>query len=95
MKKLSTIIITLAFVSCTSKLYNPTEVNVNKREIASLTELQQGKEIFSGKCGGCHKLPNPEKYQPQVWTKILEKMAPKAKLTVDQKELVYKYVSNY
>jgi len=89
------IILFLAFVSCTTKLYTPSEANVNKRQTASLAELQQGKEIFSAKCGRCHKLPKPEKHQPEEWTKILEKMAPKAKLTADQKALVFKYISNY
>lgn len=95
MKTTIIIILVLTFVSCTTKLYVPSDANVNKRETASLAELQQGKEIFSGKCGGCHKLHKPEKYQPEDWTKILEKMAPKAKLTTDQKALVFKYVSNY
>ncbi|MFZ4707113.1 MAG: c-type cytochrome [Bacteroidales bacterium] len=95
MKTTIVIILVLAFVSCTTKLYIPSEANVNKRETASLIELQQGKEIFSSKCGRCHKLPKPENRQPQEWTKILEKMAPKAKLTADQKALVFKYISNY
>jgi hypothetical protein len=67
---------------------------VNKRETASLAELQQGKEIFSNKCGRCHKLPKPEKHTPEEWTNILEKMVPKAKLAADQKALVFKYISN-
>jgi hypothetical protein len=95
MKTTIIIILVLTLVSCTTKLYIPSEANVNKREAASLAELQQGKEIFSNKCGRCHKLPKPEKHMPEEWTKILEKMAPKAKLTPDQKALVFKYVSNY
>jgi hypothetical protein len=95
MKTTIIIILVLAFVSCTTKLYIPSEANVNKRETASLAELQQGKEIFSNKCGRCHKLPKPEKHMPEEWTKILEKMAPKAKLTADQTALVFKYISNY
>jgi hypothetical protein len=95
MKTTIALILILAFVSCTTKLYVPSEANVNKRETASLSELQQGKEIFANKCGRCHKLPKPEKRQPQEWTKVLEKMAPKARLTSDQKALVFKYISNY
>jgi cytochrome c5 len=95
MKTAIIIILVLAFVSCTTKLYIPSEANVNKRETASLAELQQGKEIYSNKCERCHKLPKPEKHQPEEWTKILKKMAVKAKLTDDQKTLVFKYVSNY
>jgi len=95
MKATIIFILILAFVSCTTKLYVPSEANVNKRETASLAELQKGKEIFSNKCGRCHKLPNPEKHLPDEWTKILGKMALKAKLTAEQKALVFKYVSNY
>jgi hypothetical protein len=95
MRTITAILLILTFASCTTKLYTPSDANVNKRETASLTELQQGKEIFSTKCGRCHKLPNPEKHQPEEWTNILGKMAPKAHLTAEQKALVFKYVSNY
>lgn len=84
----------LASVACTTQIYVPTEANVNKVQTASLAELQQGHDIFQSHCGKCHKLPKPEKHSKDDWTKILAKMAPKAKLNTDQSDLVYKYVVN-
>ncbi|MDD3079840.1 MAG: hypothetical protein PHH37_12165 [Paludibacter sp.] len=57
-------------------------------------DLQKGKEIYENKCGKCHKLFEPEKYKAKQWTKWVDKMAPKAKLNVEQKKLVYKYLTN-
>jgi len=84
----------VASVACTTQLYAPTEANVNKVEPASLAELQQGYDLFQNKCGKCHKLPKPGKHSKDEWQKILVKMAPKAKLSADQSDLVYKYVVN-
>ena len=95
MKATIAVILMYAFVSCTTKLYIPSDANVNKRETASLADLQQGHDIFAAKCERCHKLPKPEKRVPAEWTRVLGKMAIKAKLTPDQKTLVFKYVSNY
>jgi cytochrome c5 len=88
-------ILLLILAACSAKLYVPSEQNVNKRETASLTDLQQGHDLFKNKCGNCHKLPSPSSYDAAKWTKILEKMGPKAKLNQDQVALVYKYVVNY
>lgn len=95
MKKLFTILIVLAFIACSKQIYTPTEANVNKREPATLAELQQGHDLFVKNCGRCHKLPRPESHSAQQWTKVLDKMGPKAKLDKDQVSLVYKFVVNY
>jgi len=84
----------VASVACTTQLYMPTEANVNKAEPASLSELQQGHDIFQSQCCKCHKLPKPTSHTNPEWTKILEKMAPKAKLTTEQSDLVFKYLAN-
>jgi cytochrome c5 len=57
-------------------------------------ELQQGQEMFTASCGRCHKLPNPAAFNAGQWTKIMEKMGPKAKLTAEQQQLVYKFVTH-
>ena len=91
------IIASLLFVecfACTTQLYVPGEANVNKLETASLTELQTGHDLFQNNCDKCHKLPKPDKLTNPQWAKILEKMAPKAKLNTDQSDLIYKYIVN-
>jgi cytochrome c5 len=94
MKPILIALLFIAGVGCTTQFYTPTEANVNKVETASLAELQQGHDLFQNKCGKCHKLPKPAGHSKDEWTKILAKMAPKAKLTTEQADLVYKYVVN-
>jgi cytochrome c5 len=94
MKPLFIALLLVAGVACTTQLYVPTEANVNKVEPATLADLQQGHDLFQNHCGKCHKLPKPAAHSKDEWTKILSKMAPKAKLTADQSSLVYKYVVN-
>lgn len=91
------ILIALLFVAaaaCTSQLYVPTEKNVDKVEKASLTELQQGHDLFMNNCGKCHKLPKPGSHSNTEWKKTLDKMIPKAKLNPDQSYLIYRYLVN-
>jgi cytochrome c2 len=95
MKKTIVVILMLAFVACSTKIYTPTSANVNKKETATLAELQQGHDLFKDKCGKCHKLPKPENRNAEQWTKVLEKMGPMAKLSKEQVSLVYKYVVNF
>ena len=94
MKPILIALLFVASVACTTQLYTPTDANVNKVEKASLAELQQGHDIFQSKCGKCHKLPKPGKHSKDDWTKILTKMAVKAKLNTEQHDLVYKYLVN-
>jgi cytochrome c5 len=94
MKPILFALLIVASVACTTQLYTPSEKNVNKVAPASLVELQQGHDLFQNKCGKCHKLPNPGKHSKDEWTKILAKMAPKAKLSSEQSDLVYKFVVN-
>lgn len=94
MKPVLIALLFVASVACTTQLYTPSEKNVNKIEQASLVELQQGHDLYLGKCGKCHKLHKPGSHSKDEWVKILEKMAPKAKLDTDQANLVFKYVVN-
>lgn len=54
--------------------------------------LAQGNTIFTNSCGKCHDLPNPTDHSAQDWVGIMNSMAPKAKLTEKQHEMVYDYI---
>jgi len=94
MKPILLALLFVAAVACTSQLYVPSEKNVNKFMEASLPELQQGHDLYMNNCGKCHKLPKPGSQSNSGWKKVLEKMAPKAKLTEDQSMLIFKYLVN-
>ena len=98
MKKVSLIaaIVTAVVISaCSTKLYEPSEANVNKRVTASLRDLHKGKEIYAEKCGQCHKIYKPEKFSVKQWGEIMAVMAPKAELSEVEHEYIFRYLVNH
>jgi cytochrome c5 len=54
---------------------------------------KKGKEVYEAKCGRCHDLKTPDTYNEVRWVKIVDWMAPKAKLDAAEKEVVLAYVT--
>lgn len=74
-------------VSC-----GPKSMAVTGPKFSSAEHLTQGKTVFENSCNRCHKLPDPAKHDDQGWIKTLSRMAPKAKLTDEQHQMVYDYL---
>lgn len=89
-------IIAVGFVACTSQKTN--KGTATKTPIKTTTpaneNMAQGKVLFENNCGKCHDLPTVEKFNDEKWKSIVDWMAPKAKLTSQQADMVYLYVSN-
>ena len=85
-----------AFACSTTKKSASVDNNVNKTEqpAALSAELQQGHDLFTNNCGKCHKLPDPASRNTESWRKMVDIMAPKAKLDQTQADLIYKYLVN-
>ncbi len=66
-------------------------VETNKKTL-TVDYLAKGQTIFENSCGKCHDLPNPPDHSAQDWVGIMNAMAPKAKLTAEQHEMVYDYI---
>lgn len=64
-----------------------------KGETALTPELAEGKSLYENKCGNCHKLFPASKHDKEGWEQTMYYMAPKARLTEDQKKLVYNYLT--
>jgi cytochrome c5 len=76
--------------SCTSK---PSTAPAAAGTVtASADKLAQGKTIFENSCARCHKLPDPTQHTSVQWVGIMNSMAPKAKLTDEQHQMVYDYI---
>ena len=82
---------TIIFASCSTALYIPTENQ--STSVTSYKELLEGREIYINKCGGCHSLIIPEKFNAEEWNKWVEDMEPKAKLSGEEKQLILKYLT--
>lgn len=86
---------TLLF-SCSKKATMPkaTEEVKKTEEIVDLpSSVVEGKKLYENNCANCHKLFPANKHDKTGWSKTLERMAPKAKITEEQKTLVYNYLT--
>ncbi|HEX4644853.1 MAG TPA: hypothetical protein VH598_04530 [Verrucomicrobiae bacterium] len=59
-----------------------------------LTELEtkKAKKLYVSKCAKCHKLYDPGKYSDAEWQSWMVKMARKARLKPDQRELLTRFL---
>ncbi len=55
---------------------------------------QQGKQLFESHCMTCHALPNPTAYPLAKWPGILDRMAPRASLNAEQRQLLMEYLES-
>ena len=90
MKKYLYFIPILFLISCASELYQP----INGTEKTSLEDLKKGRTIYVNKCSTCHQLRLPNKFNSNEWEVNLNKMQPKAKITENEKQLIYQYLIN-
>ncbi|MFC4818609.1 MULTISPECIES: cytochrome C [unclassified Flavobacterium] len=55
-------------------------------------ELAKGKSLYEDSCANCHKLFPASKHDKEGWVVTLDRMAPKAKITEEEKVLIYNYL---
>ncbi len=58
----------------------------------SASQIAEGKVIFEGSCGKCHKLRQPAEFKVSAWEGILPRMCKKAKLDAEKAALVRAWV---
>ena len=93
MKKLLTVaIISLIAFACSHKTSTQT---TPKESSATVTHEQwlQGKVIYEASCQRCHTLKNPSNYTMDQWTTWVSEMAPKAKISEEQKAQIVAFGS--
>ena len=90
MKKLILFGCIVLLTSCSSQLYIPIEATPT----VSLEELKTGREIYVKKCSSCHQLHLPSQYNEKVWSSNLNEMQARAKITDEEKQLIYQYITN-
>ncbi len=78
--------------SCSTQTKTKTDAASTMASAAKAEDIRKGQDIFSQRCGRCHDLPAPSAFTTSEWKPILERMAPKAKLTADENSWVMAYV---
>ena len=90
MKKIIIIGSILLLVSCSSQLYVPVEATPT----VSLEDLKTGRDIYVKRCSCCHQLHLPSQYNEKVWSVNLNEMQARAKISDEEKQLIYQYIVN-
>lgn len=90
-------LLSIVIYSCSKKVTTPviiSEVKVTEETQPELpTAIAEGKMLYENSCARCHKLFPATKHDNSGWSVTLERMAPKAKITEEQKVLVYNYLT--
>ena len=81
----------LAVVACHSSFPSPGTAEVaalrTKDPDARLANLEHGRSLYLGKCGGCHLLIEPSKFGPDVWPTKVERMQSERRVLLTSEEL--------
>jgi hypothetical protein len=81
----------IVLFACKSALYIPSKETLG--ENVNLENYKKGRTLYVNNCSSCHALYLPEKYNKKEWIKWVNNMAPKAKITIEQKELILTYLT--
>ncbi len=57
-----------------------------------MKKLEETRTLYATRCSGCHNLVVPEKHSMSEWDVLLSSMAPRAKISVEQKESIRRYL---
>ena len=74
----------------------PVQVELARREWPEMTleQLDSARTLYVLKCTACHGTKLPSNYSMMEWPKILTKMAKKAKITAEEKEVLWRYIAS-
>ncbi|MBC5833846.1 cytochrome c [Flavobacterium sp. F372] len=66
---------------------------VKEKLVITREVLAEGKSLYGMNCAKCHELFNPNSFTPQEWTPIVLRMQKKAKISDEQREKIYAYLT--
>lgn len=82
--------------ACATALARPTAEDAARAARAwpdaTLSQLEHGRDVFVARCGSCHRLYLPSDEPASSWPGVLDAMAPRAKLTPEEREAIERYL---
>jgi cytochrome c5 len=60
---------------------------------ASAAGLERGRDLYVVRCSGCHPLHRPGEYERAGWNRVLAKMAPRARLSEEERTQILRYLA--
>jgi cytochrome c5 len=89
--KLSAIVFVFAlFYACSPKVSQPEAPKTIEATLSP--ELVQGKVLYENNCAKCHDLFNPKSFSAEQWIPIMLNMQKKAKISDEEREMIYAYL---
>lgn len=82
---------TAIFCSCTTQ-----KAVVEEKKVEAKIEnpaLAEGKSLYEANCAKCHKLYDSKDFTAEEWTPIVMKMQKKARITDEQRDKIYAYLT--
>jgi hypothetical protein len=84
-------VLALAGSACGSSFPNPGAAEVGALRVrdpgVGLADLERGRALYLGKCGGCHLLIEPARFSPDAWPPKIERMQSEGKVRLASAEL--------
>jgi len=71
------------------------EVAEKRWPSTAVNEVSQGQNIYVTKCSQCHMAFDILEFSEKKWIHEIEEMAPKAKLTAEEKLMLSKHILSY
>ncbi len=66
---------------------------VEAKQADSASDLAEGKSLYENNCAKCHDLFKPKDFSAEQWKPILLDMQKKAKISDEQRDKIYNYVT--
>ena len=80
-----------------SAVPHPTEAHLARARArwpdTTRASLERGRELYVARCSGCHPLHPPATQPAARWATVLDTMAPRARLTPAERDLVLRYLT--
>ena len=88
-----TLLVSVGVASCTTtKVAEATKPTITSKPLPAT--IAAGSAIYSAKCGRCHRLYPAAAFTAAKWEKNVEDMAPRARLTDEERKAVLAFVQD-
>ncbi len=93
-KKTVTILaIIVLSLSCSTPKEQVQTIPNSKPEVSFSPVVDEGQFIYENNCAKCHDLYNPKDFNAEQWKPILLKMQKEAKISDEEREKIYAYLT--
>jgi hypothetical protein len=97
MKRWAVCMVVIVLAGCASMLPEVTVDDARRAEErwpgTTQAMLEQGRQKYIDRCGGCHSLHLPAEFTEAEWQRAVNAMQARAKVGVGEKELILRYLA--